>query len=72
VEFCHEPFLHPDLWLSMQIKPLSIEQAAATAKMGLEEWRQQWTQEKLDLMEQEGKDWPSPCCFIFYQCVVLL
>lgn len=55
----------------MRINPLSEEQAAATAKMGLEEWRQQWMQEKLDLIEQEGKDWPSPC-FIFYQCVVLL
>lgn len=37
VEFCHEPFLHPDWWLSMGINPLLEEQIVAATNMGLED-----------------------------------
>jgi len=55
VKFCPDPVVHLNWWQSMGISLLSEEQKQTTMDLHLVQQRQQWFQEKINHMQQEGK-----------------
>jgi hypothetical protein len=55
VEFCPDHVFHPDWWWSMGINILLEEQMQASLDLHLVQQWQQWFQDKVNHMQQEGK-----------------